>query len=264
MTSATKTCRRCGEPIPPGALGGNCPRCLVALALSTHDDKSSKALPGDLPERFRPSRYFGDYEILGELARGGMGVIYRARQLSLNRPVALKMIAAGQLATSGQIRRFHVEAEAAARLDHPNIVPIYEVGEHQGQHFYSMKLIDGGTIADSGTPASLSPSSSSQSRSDQSAIAKVVAQVARAVHYAHQRGVLHRDLKPTNILVDAEGQPHVTDFGLAKLFEEDSSLTQSVAVLGTPAYMAPELASGKAAEATTAADVYSIGALLYE
>jgi len=266
MTSATKTCRRCGEPIPPGALGGNCPRCLVALALTTHGDKSSeKALRADVPERFRPSQYFGDYEILGELARGGMGVIYRARQLSLNRPVALKMIATGQLATSGQIRRFHVEAEAAARLDHPNIVPIYEVGEHQGQHFYSMKLIEGGTIAELGVrSAEFEQAGVDEGDVSQSAAATVVGQVARAVHYAHQRGVLHRDLKPTNILVDAEGQPHVADFGLAKLLEEDSSLTQSVAVLGTPAYMAPELASGKAAEATTAADVYSLGAILYE
>src|SRR6266568_3893019 len=274
MTTGAKTCRRCGQPIPAGALGGNCPRCLVSLALSTTLGGASSARPsaGDADAPSRPARFFGDYEILGELARGGMGIVYRARQVSLNRPVALKMIAAGQLATPAQVQRFRLEAEAAARLDHPNIVPIYEVGEHQAQHFYSMKLVEGGTIANGesrqadsvSAPTEESASHGGSAPRPQSAIASLLAKVARAVHYAHQRGVLHRDLKPTNILLDPQGQPHVTDFGLAKLFEEDSSLTQTVAVLGTPAYMAPELASGKAAEATTAADIYSLGAILYE
>ena len=278
MTTGAKTCRRCRQPIPPGALGGNCPRCLVSLALSTTIGGASSARPstGDAGAPSPPGRFFGDYEILGELARGGMGIVYRARQVSLNRPVALKMIAAGQLATPAQVQRFRLEAEAAARLDHPNIVPIYEVGEHQAQHFYSMKLIEGGTMANcesrqadsAAAPTEVSASHGGRAQprklSGQSAIASLLAKVARAVHYAHQRGVLHRDLKPTNILLDPQGQPHVTDFGLAKLFEEESSLTQTVAVLGTPAYMAPELASGKAAEATTAADIYSLGAILYE
>ena len=272
MSSSTKTCRRCGEPIPPGGLGGNCPRCLVALALSTTVDgrESSEATPAPRPA---PQRFFGDYEILGELARGGMGVVYRARQVSLNRPVALKMIAAGQLATPAQVQRFRLEAEAAARLDHPNIVPIYEIGEHQGQHFYSMKLIEGGPLAEPGSGFRVPGSELMGARpklTDEkagkrnSSPAPLIASIARAVHYAHQRGVLHRDLKPTNILIDAQGQPHITDFGLAKLFEEETTLTQSTAILGTPAYMAPELAAGKAAEATTAADVYSLGAILYE
>jgi tetratricopeptide (TPR) repeat protein len=185
-----------------------------------------------------------------------MGVVYRARQISLNRPVALKMIAAGQLASPGQVQRFQLEAEAAARLDHPNIVPIYEVGAHHGQHFYAMKLLEGGPLSRwmASGPAHLSDRE----------VARLVVTIARAVQYAHERGVLHRDLKPTNILLDAHGQPQVTDFGLAKLFEEDPFLTPSAAVLGTPAYMAPEIAAGQAAGATTAADIYGLGAILYE
>src|SRR5262245_38136762 len=206
-------------------------------------------------------RGFGDYELLEELGRGGMGVVYKARQKSLNRSVALKMILAGEFASPTDLQRFHNEAEAAANLDHPLIVPIYEIGSHEDRHYYSMKLVEGGSLA--GHVADFTP----QPR----AAAGLAATIARTVHHAHQRGILHRDLKPANILLDGgpdtpvdQRRPHVGDFGLAKSLASDSSLTRSGAILGTPAYMAPEQTQGRSKDLTTAADVYALGAILYE
>jgi WD40 repeat protein len=235
---------------------------LVGLALESGEGSDGLGAPEEPASQSSAVharvRYFGDYELLEEIARGGMGVVYRARQVSLNRLVALKMIAAGELATPSALQRFHTEAKAVARLDHPHIVPIYEVGEYQGQHYFSMKLIEGGTLAGGRLKAKGQGLKSGQE------IARLVATVARAMHYAHQRGILHRDLKPTNILLDDQGEPHITDFGLAKVTEADSSLTMSAAILGTPAYMAPEQAAGGAKQLTTGADIYSVGAVLYE
>lgn len=226
------------------------------LAAFLADAARLEQLAGSLksaPPPLRTVRYFGDYELLEEIARGGMGVVYRARQTSLNRIVALKMILHGELASEEDVRRFRREAEAAANLDHPGIVPIYEVGEHEGQHYFSMKLIEGASLAHA------LPTLREQPRE----AVRVVAAVARAIHHAHQRGILHRDLKPGNILIDASGQPHVTDFGLARRVEGDQAQTQSGAVVGTPAYMPPEQARGERL-VTPAADVYGLGAVLYE
>ncbi len=195
-------------------------------------------------------RYFGDYELLEEIARGGMGVVYRAKQVSLNRVVALKMILAGQLASAADVQRFQTEAEAAANLDHPNIVPIFEVGAHEGQHFFSMKLIEGCSLAQ-------------RPRAAVRELVEILIKVARAIHHAHQRAILHRDLKPSNILVDGRGEPHILDFGLAKRLEGDRGLTQSGVIVGTPGYMAPEQAAGKKG-LSIQTDVYALGAILYE
>ncbi|MGO9924553.1 MAG: protein kinase domain-containing protein [Isosphaeraceae bacterium] len=206
----------------------------------------------DLP-RGATVRYFGDYEIQKELGRGGMGVVYKARQISLNRPVALKMIKAGVLADVDELRRFQNEAEAVALLDHAGIVPVYEVGEHEDQRYFSMKLVEGSSLADQLALLAANPR----------AAATLLAETAEAVHHAHMRGILHRDLKPANILIDSEDHPHVTDFGLAKRVDADVELTASGAILGTPAYMSPEQASGRRGTITTATDVYGLGAILY-
>jgi WD40 repeat protein len=213
--------------------------------------------PGSKGEGSEPSlsrvRYFGDYEIIREIARGGMGVVFQARQVSLNRPVALKMILAGQLANEIDVKRFYTEAEAAANLDHPCIVPIYEVGQHQGQHYFSMGFVDGESLSHRLAEGPLPPREA----------AGLMVKVAEAIEYAHQRGVIHRDLKPANILLDKNGNPRVTDFGLAKQLETDSGLTGSGQIMGTPSYMPPEQAGGKRGDVGPASDVYALGATLY-
>ena len=182
-----------------------------------------------------------------------MGVVYKARQISLNRIVAVKMILAGLLATKADHDRFHSEAQAAALLDHPNIVPIFEVGEHEGQHYFSMGYVDGQSLAARLAEGPLPPKEA----------AELVATVAEAVEYAHRQGVIHRDIKPSNILIDSKGRPRVTDFGLAKRVDSGSDLTATGQVLGTPSYMPPEQAAGQIRAVGPAADVYALGALLY-
>ena len=182
-----------------------------------------------------------------------MGVVFEARQVSLNRPVAIKMIRAGLLAGEADLQRFRIEAEAVAHLDHPRIVPIYGVWEDHDCHYFSMKLIPGGSLA----------IRLPEYPADPRAAAQLVAEVARAIQHAHDRGILHRDLKPSNILIDEEGRPHVTDFGLAKRSGDESNLTQSGAIVGTPSYMAPEQASGGKVPVTAVTDVYGLGAVLY-
>jgi tetratricopeptide (TPR) repeat protein len=211
--------------------------------------------PGESPAAGAGTRvnYFGDYELLEEIARGGMGVVYKARQMSLNRPVALKMILAGQVASEHDVKRFYSEAEAAATLDHPHIVPIYEVGQHEGQHYFSMGYVDGPSLAAKLELTGWEPRDA----------ARLVRQVAEAIQYAHARGVIHRDLKPPNVLLGADGVPRITDFGLAKRLQTDSELTATGQILGTPSYMSPEQAAGKTREIGPLTDVYSLGAILY-
>jgi WD40 repeat protein/tRNA A-37 threonylcarbamoyl transferase component Bud32 len=256
-----KKCAVCGAELPAGSLRMLCAKCdSTALVRPGKTRKVvqktvvlDKEALANRPVPGAAEKSFGDYELLDEIAQGGMGVVYKARQQSLNRVVALKMILWGKFATDDDVKRFLTEAEAASNLDHPNIVPIFEVGEHDGRHYFSMRFIDGGSLADRLEPY----------LKDQRKSARLMVVIARGVHYAHQRGILHRDLKPANILIDSQGQPHITDFGLAKRVEDDSNLTNTGVIMGSPSYMSPEQATGKTERLTTAADLYSLGAILY-
>jgi TolB-like protein/Flp pilus assembly protein TadD len=266
MNSALKLCPRCGAEIPADAPEGGCPGCFYEAAINALASESVTGVDdsGDVDKSARGTTRserlakvlgeLGDYELLEEVGRGGQGVVFRARQKSLNRTVALKVISLGQWASKAHLKRFRREAEAAASLDHPCIVPIYEVGERDGQCYFSMKFVEGGQLDEI---AGRSPVSIRQA-------AELIAKVARTVHYAHEHGILHRDIKPGNILLDQKGEPHLTDFGLARLVETESTMTRTLEVLGTPSYMAPEQAMGNNSAVSSATDVYGLGAVFYQ
>jgi serine/threonine protein kinase/tetratricopeptide (TPR) repeat protein len=251
MTTASRVCAECGGTVFADAPEGVCSVCLFRTGLALFDGKEDEAFE---PTIARMSKDFGDYELVEEIGRGGQGVVYRARQKSLNRLVALKVIGLSHWATEAHVKRFRLEAEAAARLNHPCIVPIYEVGERDGACYFSMGLVEGGQLD---AVAKREPIPIRRA-------AELIAKLARIVSYAHEHGILHRDIKPGNILLDAEGEPHLTDFGLARLVETESTVTRTLEVLGTPSYMAPEQAVGNNAAVTRATDIYGLGAVLYQ
>jgi TolB-like protein/Tfp pilus assembly protein PilF/predicted Ser/Thr protein kinase len=259
--TAVKFCRKCGAAIPPDSPQHSCGACLLEAALGADEAVAgvdlSAVASAKADDRGRPmpmSMDFGDYELLEQIGRGGQGVVFRARQKSLNRIVALKVISLGQWASKAHVKRFRREAEAAAHLEHPGIVPIHEVGERDGSCYFSMKFVEGGQLDEVARHAPMSIRHA----------VELIVKVARTVHYAHDHGILHRDIKPGNILLDAKGEPHLTDFGLARLVETESNVTQTLDVLGTPSYMAPEQAIGNNVGVTSATDVYGLGAVLYQ
>src|SRR6266480_43755 len=247
MISAPRVCPRCGARIFADAPRGFCSVCLFKTGLGGFVEENGETPPVHIPT------HFGDYELQEEIGRGGQGVVYRARQKSLNRTVALKIIVLGHWATARHLKRFRLEAEAAASLNHPSIVPIHEIGERDGCCYFSMNLIEGGQLDEVVRREAISIRRA----------AELIAKLARTVHYAHEHGILHRDIKPGNILLDAKGEPHLTDFGLARLVETESTVTRTTEVLGTPSYMAPEQASGNNVALTSATDIYGLGAVLY-
>ena len=257
MKATTKICGNCADRIFDDSPKGLCPACLIdtAIDLFSSEDgeelESAQLLNANGAESLGE---LGDYELLEEIGRGAQGVVYRARQKSLNRVVALKIIGLGHWATKAHVKRFRLEAEAAARLDHPFIVPIHEIGQSNGSCYFSMQLVEGGQL-DLVIKREPMPIR---------AAAELIAKLARTVHHAHQRGILHRDIKPGNILLDPQGDPHLTDFGLARLLETESSVTRTTEALGTPAYMAPEQARGDNAQLSSATDVYGLGTVLYQ
>src|SRR5437870_12310755 len=275
MLRVIRICRKCGAKIFSDAPEALCARCVLKSALGgladasvagggelgrvddPAPDETDGAAVGHNKKGARAAELLGelgDYELLEEVGRGGQGVVFRARQKTLNRTVALKVISLGQWASKAHVKRFRREAEAAASLDHPSIVPIYEVGERDGSCYFSMKFVEGGQLDEVSrrTPMSIRHA------------AELIAKVARTVHYAHEHGILHRDIKPGNILLDDKGEPHLTDFGLARLVEAESTITRTLEVLGTPSYMAPEQAAGNNTQLTSATDVYGLGAVFYQ
>jgi TolB-like protein/Tfp pilus assembly protein PilF/predicted Ser/Thr protein kinase len=246
-----KFCRKCGAAIPPNSPQQSCGACLLETGLGPVEaEREVNVDPGSSPMLMD----FGDYELLEQIGRGGQGVVFRARQKSLNRIVALKVIGLGHWATTAHLKRFRLEAEAAAKLEHPGIVPIHEVGERDGSCYFSMKFVEGGQLDEVLRRAPISIRQA----------AELIGKVARTVHYAHEHGILHRDIKPGNILLDEKGEPHLTDFGLARLVESESTVTRTMEVLGTPSYMAPEQAVGNNAAVCSVTDVYGLGAVLYQ
>jgi len=232
-----------------------CLEALDGMAPGSAPEEAEAGVTVELPsDLIGPPRRFGSYELLEEIGRGGMGVVYKARQESLGRCVAIKMILSSHLASAEHVRRFQSEAKAAAGLRHPHIVHIHEVGQLHGQHFFAMEYVEGMSLAERMAREPL----------DVEKAAALVCKVARAVDYLHAHGVVHRDLKPSNILIDSEGEPCVTDFGLAKVFSERSDVTATGVIAGTPSYMAPEQAAGRQQEVGSSSDVYSLGAILYE
>src|SRR5438874_6494096 len=273
MIRIIRICRKCGAKIFSDAPEALCARCVLKSALGNFPDAAVAGgvdpgrsdTPSAADENGAPNNKksasaaellgeLGDYELLEEVGRGGQGVVFRARQKSLNRTVALKVINLGQWASQAHLRRFRLEAEAAARLEHPGIVPIHEVGERDGSCYFSMKFVEGGQLDE---VVRRKPMSIRQA-------AELIAKVAHTVHYAHEHGIVHRDIKPGNILLDVKGEPHLTDFGLARLIETESSVTQTLDVIGTPSYMAPEQAVGNNAAVSSVTDVYGLGAVLYQ
>jgi serine/threonine-protein kinase len=261
MLRVVKICRNCGAQIFSDAPEGLCTGCVLESAIRDAADieENGNAEATGVTEGIKGAKAellgeIGDYELLEEVGRGAQGVVFRARQKSLNRKVALKVIRLGQWASKADLKRFRREAEAAAGLDHPGIVPIYEVGEHEGSCYFSMKFVEGGQLD---KVVKREPLAIRQA-------AELVAKVARTVHYAHEHGILHRDIKPGNVLLDARGEPHLTDFGLARLIESDSTVTRTLEVMGTPSYMAPEQALGNHAAVAQPTDVYGLGAVLYQ